>query len=165
MFPFQDAETAISSMNGQWIGSRAIRTNWASRKPPAPNSKECMSAIHTHILFVSFFVIVYILAVLLYFPQHLVYLSFCSGRKLCYFICKFIIFISKYIPLRAYWLGPFCQAFSSLSLAIYCAILHFYVVPARFGSSLNILHVSIFYTFGIFSVHSFINVSCLHLHN
>ena len=36
----QDAETAIAGMNGQWIGSRAIRTNWASRKPPAPNQKE-----------------------------------------------------------------------------------------------------------------------------
>ncbi|XP_067144079.1 nucleolysin TIAR-like isoform X2 [Centruroides vittatus] len=30
-----DAETAISTMNGQWLGSRAIRTNWATRKPPA----------------------------------------------------------------------------------------------------------------------------------
>ena len=38
--PCQDAETAIAGMNGQWIGSRAIRTNWASRKPPAPNQKE-----------------------------------------------------------------------------------------------------------------------------
>ncbi|KAK2190289.1 hypothetical protein NP493_79g04003 [Ridgeia piscesae] len=36
----EDAETAIAGMNGQWIGSRAIRTNWASRKPPAPNQKE-----------------------------------------------------------------------------------------------------------------------------
>lgn len=36
----EDAENAITGMNGQWIGSRAIRTNWASRKPPAPNSKE-----------------------------------------------------------------------------------------------------------------------------
>lgn len=23
-------------MNGQWLGSRSIRTNWATRKPPAP---------------------------------------------------------------------------------------------------------------------------------
>lgn len=23
-------------MNGAWLGSRAIRTNWATRKPPAP---------------------------------------------------------------------------------------------------------------------------------
>ncbi|KAI2809273.1 hypothetical protein RDWZM_003399 [Blomia tropicalis] len=30
----QDAECAISNMNGQWLGSRMIRTNWASRKPP-----------------------------------------------------------------------------------------------------------------------------------
>ncbi|XP_064466062.1 nucleolysin TIAR-like isoform X3 [Ornithodoros turicata] len=30
-----DAENAISTMNGQWLGSRAIRTNWATRKPPA----------------------------------------------------------------------------------------------------------------------------------
>lgn len=29
-----DAENAISFMNGQWLGSRAIRTNWATRKPP-----------------------------------------------------------------------------------------------------------------------------------
>ena len=36
----EDAENAIAGMNGQWIGSRAIRTNWASRKPPAPNNKE-----------------------------------------------------------------------------------------------------------------------------
>ena len=28
-----DAENAISTMNGQWLGSRAIRTNWATRKP------------------------------------------------------------------------------------------------------------------------------------
>lgn len=27
-----DAETAIASMNGQWIGTRKIRTNWATRK-------------------------------------------------------------------------------------------------------------------------------------
>ena len=151
MFPFQDAETAISSMNGQWIGSRAIRTNWASRKPPAPNSKECMSAIYTPILYVSFFVIVYLSCTFILSATSYVFISFCSGRKLRCFICKFIIFISKYTPLRAYWLGPFCQAFASLSLAIYCAILHFYVVPARFGSSLNILHVSIFFTLFVFS--------------
>lgn len=29
---FQDAETAITSMNGQWLGTRKIRTNWATRK-------------------------------------------------------------------------------------------------------------------------------------
>lgn len=27
-----DAESAISSMNGQWLGTRKIRTNWATRK-------------------------------------------------------------------------------------------------------------------------------------
>ncbi|KAK7463980.1 hypothetical protein BaRGS_00038020 [Batillaria attramentaria] len=35
-----DAETAISNMNGQWLGTRPIRTNWATRKPPAPVPKE-----------------------------------------------------------------------------------------------------------------------------
>ncbi|CAF1182180.1 unnamed protein product [Rotaria sordida] len=29
-----DAETAITSMNGQWLGTRKIRTNWAARKGP-----------------------------------------------------------------------------------------------------------------------------------
>merc|ERR1712083_1011687 len=33
-----DAQTAIEQMNGQWLGSRSIRTNWATRKPPAPGS-------------------------------------------------------------------------------------------------------------------------------
>lgn len=28
-----EAENAINTMNGQWLGSRAIRTNWATRKP------------------------------------------------------------------------------------------------------------------------------------
>lgn len=28
-----DAERAIEQMNGQWLGRRTIRTNWASRKP------------------------------------------------------------------------------------------------------------------------------------
>lgn len=27
-----DAETAIGAMNGQWLGTRKIRTNWATRK-------------------------------------------------------------------------------------------------------------------------------------
>ncbi|CAF2439704.1 unnamed protein product [Rotaria sp. Silwood2] len=27
-----DAETAIASMNGQWLGTRKLRTNWATRK-------------------------------------------------------------------------------------------------------------------------------------
>ncbi|KAJ2571534.1 E3 ubiquitin-protein ligase pub1 [Coemansia sp. RSA 1813] len=30
-----DAETAISQMNGEWLGSRAIRVNWASQKASA----------------------------------------------------------------------------------------------------------------------------------
>uniref|UniRef100_A0A182TIU1 RRM domain-containing protein n=1 Tax=Anopheles melas TaxID=34690 RepID=A0A182TIU1_9DIPT len=36
-----EAENAIAMMNGQWLGSRSIRTNWSTRKPPAPreNSK------------------------------------------------------------------------------------------------------------------------------
>lgn len=35
-----DAESAINGMNGQWLGSRPIRTNWATRQPPAPVPKE-----------------------------------------------------------------------------------------------------------------------------
>uniref|UniRef100_A0A3B4A2H6 RRM domain-containing protein n=1 Tax=Periophthalmus magnuspinnatus TaxID=409849 RepID=A0A3B4A2H6_9GOBI len=33
-----DAENAIQHMGGQWLGGRPIRTNWATRKPPAPKS-------------------------------------------------------------------------------------------------------------------------------
>ncbi|TNM99739.1 hypothetical protein fugu_012772 [Takifugu bimaculatus] len=33
-----DAENAISKMAGQWLQGRQIRTNWATRKPPAPKS-------------------------------------------------------------------------------------------------------------------------------
>ncbi|XP_069799026.1 cytotoxic granule associated RNA binding protein TIA1 isoform X2 [Dendropsophus ebraccatus] len=33
-----DAENAIAQMGGQWLGGRQIRTNWATRKPPAPKS-------------------------------------------------------------------------------------------------------------------------------
>ena len=40
IFP-QDAENAIAGMNGQWLGTRAIRTNWATRKPPAPKDGMC----------------------------------------------------------------------------------------------------------------------------
>lgn len=42
-FPYgQDAENAIQQMGGQWLGGRQIRTNWATRKPPAPKSTyEC----------------------------------------------------------------------------------------------------------------------------
>ncbi|XP_076436961.1 cytotoxic granule associated RNA binding protein TIA1-like isoform X2 [Babylonia areolata] len=35
-----DAENAIANMNGQWLGTRPIRTNWATRKPLAPVPKE-----------------------------------------------------------------------------------------------------------------------------
>nr|AAL48083.1 RE71384p [Drosophila melanogaster] len=31
-----EAENAIQAMNGQWIGSRSIRTNWSTRKLPPP---------------------------------------------------------------------------------------------------------------------------------
>ncbi|KRY56683.1 Nucleolysin TIAR [Trichinella britovi] len=31
-----DAERAIEQMNGQWLGRRTIRTNWATRKPGLP---------------------------------------------------------------------------------------------------------------------------------
>jgi len=44
----QDAENAICCMNGQWIGSRAIRTNWATRKPPAPNQKDGKKTYDCH---------------------------------------------------------------------------------------------------------------------
>ncbi|XP_031664987.1 nucleolysin TIA-1 isoform X4 [Oncorhynchus kisutch] len=33
-----DAENAIQQMGGQWLGGRQIRTNWATRKPPAPKA-------------------------------------------------------------------------------------------------------------------------------
>uniref|UniRef100_A0A1A7YM15 Nucleolysin TIAR n=2 Tax=Iconisemion striatum TaxID=60296 RepID=A0A1A7YM15_9TELE len=35
-----DAENAIINMTGQWLGGRQIRTNWATRKPPAPKSAQ-----------------------------------------------------------------------------------------------------------------------------
>lgn len=38
LFWFQDAENAIQQMGGQWLGGRQIRTNWATRKPPAPKT-------------------------------------------------------------------------------------------------------------------------------
>ena len=34
-----EAEAAIQAMNGQWLGSRSIRTNWSTRKPPPPRSE------------------------------------------------------------------------------------------------------------------------------
>uniref|UniRef100_A0AAY5L3P0 RRM domain-containing protein n=1 Tax=Esox lucius TaxID=8010 RepID=A0AAY5L3P0_ESOLU len=33
-----DAENSIVHMGGQWLGGRQIRTNWATRKPPAPKN-------------------------------------------------------------------------------------------------------------------------------
>ncbi|XP_043233738.1 nucleolysin TIAR-like isoform X3 [Amphibalanus amphitrite] len=33
-----EAENAITAMSGQYLGSRNIRTNWATRKPPAPKN-------------------------------------------------------------------------------------------------------------------------------
>jgi len=33
-----EAENAIAAMNGQWLGSRSIRTNWSTRKPPPPRN-------------------------------------------------------------------------------------------------------------------------------
>jgi nucleolysin TIA-1/TIAR len=44
-----DAESAIQSMNGQWLGSRAIRTNWSTRKPPAPTGKGTKTADYEEI--------------------------------------------------------------------------------------------------------------------
>lgn len=38
-----EAENAITAMNGQYLGSRNIRTNWAARKPPAPKSESYSS--------------------------------------------------------------------------------------------------------------------------
>lgn len=35
-----EAENAIQSMNGQWLGSRTIRTNWSTRKPPPPRESK-----------------------------------------------------------------------------------------------------------------------------
>lgn len=35
-----EAENAIQAMNGQWLGSRSIRTNWSTRKPPPPRSEK-----------------------------------------------------------------------------------------------------------------------------
>ena len=39
--PLQDADRAISGMSGQFLGTRSIRVNWATRKPnpPAQHSK------------------------------------------------------------------------------------------------------------------------------
>ncbi|XP_014351112.1 nucleolysin TIA-1 isoform X2 [Latimeria chalumnae] len=40
-----DAENAIQQMGGQWLGGRQIRTNWATRKPPAPKSSYEFSSV------------------------------------------------------------------------------------------------------------------------
>ncbi|XP_060648573.1 cytotoxic granule associated RNA binding protein TIA1 isoform X1 [Drosophila nasuta] len=42
-----EAETAITAMNGQWLGSRSIRTNWATRKPPATKADSKYSTSHS----------------------------------------------------------------------------------------------------------------------
>lgn len=36
----EDAECAIIGMNGQWLGNKPIRTNWATRKPAAASHRE-----------------------------------------------------------------------------------------------------------------------------
>ncbi|KAJ8287289.1 hypothetical protein GJAV_G00049840 [Gymnothorax javanicus] len=41
-----DAENAIQQMGGQWLGGRQIRTNWATRKPPAPKTTYESSTKH-----------------------------------------------------------------------------------------------------------------------
>ncbi|XP_068597060.1 nucleolysin TIAR [Brachionichthys hirsutus] len=41
-----DAENAIINMGGQWLGGRQIRTNWATRKPPAPKSSQDNGSKH-----------------------------------------------------------------------------------------------------------------------
>jgi hypothetical protein len=52
----QEAESAIAAMNGQWLGSRSIRTNWATRKPPAPKNEGellhhslLLASLHLHL--------------------------------------------------------------------------------------------------------------------
>lgn len=39
-----DAESAIAAMNGQWLGTRKIRTNWATRKVQ-PGGQETMQSV------------------------------------------------------------------------------------------------------------------------
>jgi RNA recognition motif-containing protein len=41
-----DAETAIGQMNGQWLGTRKIRTNWATRKVQ-PGGAEILTSVGT----------------------------------------------------------------------------------------------------------------------
>uniref|UniRef100_A0A452R167 TIA1 cytotoxic granule associated RNA binding protein like 1 n=1 Tax=Ursus americanus TaxID=9643 RepID=A0A452R167_URSAM len=45
-----DAENAIVHMGGQWLGGRQIRTNWATRKPPAPKSTQESKMCLLHVL-------------------------------------------------------------------------------------------------------------------
>lgn len=41
-----DAEKALSSMDGEWLGSRAIRCNWANQKgQPSISQQQAMSAM------------------------------------------------------------------------------------------------------------------------
>lgn len=49
---FQDAENAIQQMGGQWLGGRQIRTNWATRKPPAPKTTYESAFCHVYIILV-----------------------------------------------------------------------------------------------------------------
>ncbi|ODN06529.1 Nucleolysin TIAR [Orchesella cincta] len=50
----QEAEAAIAAMNGQWLGNRSIRTNWATRKPPPPKSEGKLESMkQTNILFLN----------------------------------------------------------------------------------------------------------------
>jgi nucleolysin TIA-1/TIAR len=42
----QDAEKALSSMDGEWLGSRAIRCNWANQKgQPSISQQQAMTAM------------------------------------------------------------------------------------------------------------------------
>ncbi|XP_023222957.1 nucleolysin TIAR-like [Centruroides sculpturatus] len=52
-----DAETAISTMNGQWLGSRAIRTNWATRKPPANRTQNDKFIVNIFSLDVTYYLL------------------------------------------------------------------------------------------------------------
>ena len=42
-----EAENAIALMNGQWLGSRSIRTNWATRKPPTSRNDGTFLSVST----------------------------------------------------------------------------------------------------------------------
>jgi len=50
----EEAERAIEQMNGQWLGRRTIRTNWATRKPNAMGSLEPYGGPHAHSVKSSF---------------------------------------------------------------------------------------------------------------